>query len=272
MNGNASMTGVGRVGSAIAKRQGDATAAFMPYVLLGYPSRMESVAMVRTLADAGADLFEIGFPFSDPLADGPTIQAATHRALLNGMTTRECLDIAKELREAGITQPFCALSYYNPIFNYGPDRFIEDAVQAGFDGFIIPDLPPDEGEEMEEACREAGLALVYLLAPSSSRERIELVTARSTGFVYLVSVLGTTGARASLPDYLTDLVAQVRADTDTPVCVGFGVSNGAQAAQVASIADGAIVASALIDAVSGPNGANAVKCLARNLAQGTHGH
>ena len=272
MNRNDSMTGVGRIRSAIAKRQGDATAAFMPYVLLGYPSRMESVAMVRTLADAGADLFEIGFPFSDPLADGPTLQAATHRALLNGMTTRECLDIAKELRDAGIAQPFCAMSYYNPIFNYGSDRFIEDAVQAGFNGFIIPDLPPDEGGEMEAACRDAGLALVYLLAPSSSGERVGLVTEHSTGFVYLVSVLGTTGARASLPTYLADLVAQVRANTNTPVCVGFGVSNRTQAAQMASIADGAIVASVLIDAVSRPNGADAVKCLARNLAQGTHGH
>ena len=266
------MTGVGRIRSAIAKRQGDATAAFMPYVLLGYPSRMESAAMVRMLADSGADLFEFGFPFSDPLADGPTIQAATHRVLLNGMTTRDCLDIAKELRDAGITQPFCAMSYYNPIFNYGLDRFIEDAAQAGFDGFIIPDLPPDEGEEMEVACRDAGLALIYLLAPSSSRERVELVTEHSTGFIYLVSVLGTTGARASLPSYLADLVAQVRANTDTPACVGFGVSNGAQAAQVASIADGAIVASALIDAVSGPIGVDAMTCLARKLAQGTHGY
>ena len=272
MNGNDCMTGVERIRSAIAKRQGDATAAFMPYVLLGFPSRMESVAMVQSMADAGADLFEFGFPFSDPLADGPTLQAATHKALLNGTTTRQCLDIAKELRDAGITQPFCAMSYYNPIFNYGPARFVEDAARAGFDGFIIPDLPPDEGEEMEEACREAGLALVYLLAPSSAQERVELVTEHSTGFIYLVSVLGTTGVRASLPDYLTDLVALVRANTDTPVCVGFGVSNGAQAAQVASIADGAIVASALIDTVSGPNGADAVKCLARNLAQGAHGH
>ena len=272
MNGNDSMTGVGRIRSAIAKRQGEATAAFMPYALLGFPSRKESVAMVRLLADAGADLFEIGFPFSDPLADGPTIQAATHRALLNGMTTRDCLDIAKELRDDGITQPFCALSYYNPIFNYGVDRFIEDAAQAGFDGFIIPDLPPDEGEEMEVACRDAGLALVYLLAPSSSRERVALVTEHSTGFIYLVSVLGTTGARASLPSYLADLVAQVRANTDTPACVGFGVSHGAQAAQVASIADGAIVASALIDAASGRNGADAVKSLACELARGAHGH
>ena len=177
MNGNDSMTGVERIGSAIAKRQGDATAEFMPYVLLGFPSRMESVALVRSLADAGADLFELGFPFSDPLADGPTLQTATHRALLNGMTTRECLAIAKELRDAGIAQPFCAMAYYNPIFNYGTDRFIEDAVQAGFDGVIIPDLPPDEGEEMEVACREAGLALVYLMAPSSLRERVELVMA-----------------------------------------------------------------------------------------------
>ena len=266
------MTGVARIRSAIAGRQGDDTAAFMPYAMLGFPTRMESVAMIRSLADAGADLFEIGFPFSDPLADGPTIQAATHRALLNGTTTRDCLDIAKELREAGVAQPFCALSYCNPIFNYGTDRFIEDAAQAGFDGFIIPDLPPDEGEEMEAACRAAGLALVYLLTPSSSQERVELVTARSTGFVYLASVLGTTGARASLPSYLADLAAQVRASTDTPVCVGFGVSNGAQAAQVASIADGAIVASALIDAASGCNGADAVKSLARELARGAQGH
>ena len=271
MNANDSMTGVERIRSAIAKRQGASTAAFMPYFPSGFPSRTESVAMMRSMADAGADLFEIGFPFSDPLADGPTIQAATHRALLNGMTTRDCLDIAKELRDAGIDQPFCAMSYYNPIFNYGPDRFIEDAARSGFDGFIIPDLPPDEGEEMEAACRDAGLALVYLLAPSSSRERIELVTARSTGFVYLVSVLGTTGARASLPDYLTDLVAQVQANTDTPVCVGFGVSNGEQAAGVASIADGAIVGSALVKAADGPNGAEAVASLARELARGAHG-
>ncbi len=265
------MTGLERIQAAFNRWAGAGQAAFMPYHPVGYPTRDQSVAIVQRMAAAGADLFEIGFPFSDPLADGPIIQEATHRALTQGITTADCLQMGAELRSAGITQPFCAMSYVNPIFNYGEADFVRDATAAGFDGLIVPDLPPEEGEELEALCQEAGMALSYMLAPSSSEARIRLVTQRSTGFVYLVSVLGTTGARKELPLYLADLVARLRPYTTIPLCLGFGISNGTHAAQVAQLLDGVIVGSALVRAAGADDALEAVSALATELAQGSHG-
>jgi tryptophan synthase alpha chain len=236
------MTGIERVKNAFMKGH----PAFMPYSVLGYPTRQASLEMVRTLVEAGADLLELGLPFSDPLADGPTIQAATQKSLENGTTMKDCLAMTRELRRQGIETPALLMGYVNPMLAYGLARFVADAAEAGADGFIVPDLPPEEAAELEALCIERGLALVYLLAPTSTPERIHLVAAKSKGFIYLVSLTGVTGARDQLPPGLSDFVARVRAQTDTPLAVGFGIGSGPQARRVAQLADGVIVGSALV--------------------------
>ncbi len=172
----------------------------MPYQMLGHPTLEQSPQIIQALAAAGADLFELGLPFSDPLADGPVIQAAAQLALDNGVTVERCLAMVRELRAAIPETPFCLMGYVNPMLAYGLERFVVEAAAAGVDGLIVPDLPPDEpeAEELIALCRQHGLATVFLLAPTSTAERIELGVARSQGFVYLVSVAGITGARERL--------------------------------------------------------------------------
>ena len=220
--------------------------AFMPYAVLGYPTPGASLDVIKTLATAGADLLELGVPFSDPLADGPTIQAATQRALENGVTLHQCLAMVAELRNRNVATPALLMGYANPILAYGVQRCAADSAAAGVDGFIVPDLPPEEAGELENACRQHGLALVYLLAPNSSPERITLVAKKSQGFIYLVSLTGVTGARDSIPPGLAQFVARVRAATGAPLAVGFGIGSGEQAQAVAQLADGVIVGSALV--------------------------
>jgi len=236
------MTGIERISNAFRPHH----TAFMPYSVLGYPSPAASIEVVQTLVAAGADLLELGVPFSDPLADGPTIQAATQHALEQGVTPAECIAMAADLRARGVQTPALLMGYINPILAYGVERFVADSAAAGVDGFIVPDLPPEEAGELDAACRRHGLALVYLLAPTSSAERIALVAERSQGFIYLVSLTGVTGARASLPLGLADFVARVRAVTPKPLAVGFGIGSGEQAQSVAQLADGVIVGSALV--------------------------
>lgn len=236
------MTGIERISAAFAKGH----PAFMPYAVLGYPSRQASLETIKTLVETGADLLELGIPFSDPLADGPTIQAATQQALENGTTLKECLALARDLRQQGIDTPALLMGYVNPMLAYGLEQFVADAATARIDGFIVPDLPPEEAGELESLCRQYGLALVYLLAPTSTPERIKLVAERSKGFIYLVSLTGVTGARRQLPPGLADFVRRVRAATDTPLAVGFGIGSGEQAKIVAQLADGIIVGSALV--------------------------
>jgi tryptophan synthase alpha chain len=236
------MTGIDRIKNAFTKDR----PAFMPYSVLGYPTRQASLDVVKTLADVGADLLELGVPFSDPLADGPTIQVATQKSLENGTTLKECLVMTRELRRQRVDTPALLMGYVNPILAYGLEQFVADAAAAEVDGLIVPDLPPEEAEELESACTARGLALVYLLAPTSTPERIKLITARSQGFVYLVSLTGVTGARNELPSDLADFVARVRQQTDKPLAVGFGIGNGEQARAVGQVADGVIVGSALV--------------------------
>ena len=227
----------------------------MPYQMLGHPSMQASPAVITALANAGADLFELGLPFSDPLADGPTIQAAAQQSLDNGVTVAQCLTLVRDLRRRLPDPPFCLMGYINPILAYGAERFLHEAAEAGVDGLIVPDLPPDEpeAEEMATLCARFGIAPIYLLAPTSTAERIELGVLRSQGFVYLVSVTGITGARAALPADLSDFVQRVRRiATQRPagerpyIAVGFGIGTPEVAAQVAQIADGVIVGSALV--------------------------
>lgn len=224
------------------------TAALMPYYTLGYPDRQTSLDIIEAIA-GDSDLLELGIPFSDPLADGPTIQHSTQVALENGTTVAACLDMVRELRQRGVETPICLMGYYNPMLAYGLERFVQDAQNAGAQGFIVPDLPPEEASELAQFISSAGLAYIYFLAPTSSSERIRQVTQLAEGFIYLVSVTGVTGARQSLHSDLDEFVQRVRERSAVPLAIGFGISTPAQAASVAQYADGVIVGSALINAV-----------------------
>jgi tryptophan synthase alpha chain len=248
-------------------------AALMPYFTLGYPDYSTSLDVVAACASAGADLLELGVPFSDPLADGPTIQQSSQQALENGITPARCLEAVSDLRARGVQTPFMLMTYYNPVLAFGEVRFAEAAAAAGANGLIVPDLPPEEAGELEAACLASDLVLTFLLAPNSPPERIEQVCARSTGFTYLVTVTGITGAREQLPTELAGFVERVRPYARTPLAVGFGISTPAQAAAVGRLADGVIVGSALIRAVGyavqqGESAPEAAEAFTRSLLGG----
>ena len=219
--------------------------ALIPYITVGYPSIEATLKVVPLLASSGCDIVELGIPFSDPLADGVTIQKASFRALENGVTPQLCLEIARQLRQK-IDIPLVFMTYFNPVFSYGLKEFCVAGTSAGIDGLIIPDLPPEEGSELEAITERQNLDLIYLLAPTSTDERIRLVADRSRGFIYLVSVTGVTGARDRLPANLETFVTRVRKVATQPLCIGFGISTPEQARQVARIADGVIVGSRII--------------------------
>lgn len=243
------MSGVTRISQAFAAARAEGHAALMPYYTAGFPDLRTSEDVLVAIAHAGADLIEVGVPFSDPLADGPVIQRSTQVALDNGMSAAKCLALVSRLRGRGVRQPIMLMGYANPIVTYGHERYAYDAAAAGADGLIVPDLPPEEATELEDACRKAGLALAYLVAPTSTPERLRLIAQRTSGFLYLVSLAGVTGARDSLPPDLGDFVSRVRQVAHTPLAVGFGVARPEQAAQVGKLADGVIVGSALVRAV-----------------------
>lgn len=222
--------------------------ALIAYLTVGYPDIETTLKAVPVLAENGCDIIELGIPFSDPLADGVTIQNASYHALLNGVTVTKCIGTAAELRKQ-VEVPLVFMTYYNPVYHYGIEKFSGDCAAAGIDGLIVPDLPPEEGTALESAMRADGLDLVYLLAPTSTEARIRQVGARASGFVYMVSVTGITGARESLPADLEAFVGRVRKSVNLPLCVGFGISTPEQAAQVGKIADGVIVGSRIIQLI-----------------------
>lgn len=234
------------IAAAFAEAKTRQTAALMPYFTLGYPDRESALAIIEAMAPF-SDLLELGVPFSDPLADGPTIQRSTQIALENGTTTAGCLQMLSELRGRGLNKPVMLMGYFNPILAYGLARYVQDAAAAGADGFIVPDLPPEEADEMEQLATAAGLCLIHFLAPTSSPERIERVAARAQGFIYLVSLTGITGARHNIQTGLAEFVARVRPGTDVPLAVGFGIATPQQTQEVGALADGVIVGSKLID-------------------------
>ena len=222
---------------------------FMPYFPLGYPGLETSMDVIEALAKNGADLIEVGLSFSDPLADGPVIQQATQIALENGITVKKSLQAVKELRRRGVDIPLILMGYYNPMLAYGLEKFVHDALDAGADGFIIPDLPLEESKEFEDVA--GGLPLIRMLAPTSSPERMEMIASTARGFIYLVSVTGVTGERKSISEGLGDLIGRVREYTSIPVCVGFGISTPQQAKEVGRMADGVIVGTACVRAIGG---------------------
>jgi tryptophan synthase alpha chain len=257
------MTPLKAIEAMFARSREEQRPAFLPYFPVGYPTYAESVEAIYQMAQVGVDGFEIGIPFSDPLADGPTIQAATQVALENGTTVNHALQAVRELRERGVDQPMLMFSYLNPIINYGIDAFVRDAKAAGANGFIIPDLPPEEASLLADSCQREHMALVFFLAPTSSRTRIQLVAGQATGFIYVVSLTGITGERKDLPSDLADFIARVRAETDSPLVLGFGISTPEHARTLTALVDGFIVGSALVRA--GRESVESVRTLAHRL-------
>lgn len=244
------LAGPAAIAAAFSAARDQGRAALMPYFTAGFPDLATSEAVFRSIADAGADLIEIGVPFSDPLADGPVIQHSTQVALDRGITAAKALDLVARLRGSGVTQPLILMGYVNPVLSYDVERYTKDAAARGADGLIIPDLPPEEAESIGAACAAAGLALIHLAAPTSTPERLARIAQATSGFLYLVSLTGVTGARQGLPPDLAEFVARARGVARTPLAVGFGIATREQAAKVGEIADGVIVGSALIRAVA----------------------
>ncbi len=231
-----------RISSVFADRRRKALVA---YVTMGYPSMEATVDIVPRLASAGCDIIELGIPFSDPMADGTTIQEASHTALQNGVTPVLCMEAAATIGKS-TRASLVFMTYYNPVLNYGLARFCKDAARASIDGLLVTDLPPEEGTELRKAAGVESIDIIHLLAPTSTRERIRLVAEKSSGFIYLVSVTGVTGARSELPAHLEQFVSKVRSETDKPLCVGFGISSGDLAIKAARQADGIVVGSKLV--------------------------
>ncbi len=223
---------------------------FCAYVTLGYPSLESTKRIIPALEKAGTDILELGFPFSDPLADGPTIQFSSSEAIKNGVKMRHAFQLIKSLRRQGLRIPVIFFSYLNPIMHYGISRFIRQLHQSGFDGLIVPDLPPEEGKMWEGWFRKFNISTIYLAAPTSSKRRLSEIIKRSNGFVYYVSLKGVTGARSAMPADLIKKIKAVKKLSDKPVLVGFGVSHPKQAKVISEHADGIIVGSAIVGAMS----------------------
>lgn len=226
--------------------------ALVGYITCGYPDADTTVKAALTLAESGCDILELGIPFSDPLADGATIQKASHEALVKGITPQKCLETAKTISEMTV-MPLVFMTYYNPVLNYGLEDFCQACVHAGVSGLIIPDLPPEEGKELEAVTKNNHIDLIYLLAPTSTGDRVKVAAERSRGFIYLVSLTGVTGARKELSQELGSFVKRVKIETRKPLCVGFGISTPEQAVQAAKDADGVIIGSKLIQLIEEDN-------------------
>jgi tryptophan synthase alpha chain len=219
--------------------------ALIPYVTAGDPDLEMTKRLVREMVRRGGDIVEIGVPFSDPLADGPIIQRASQRALQHGTTLRKILRTVSELRQ-DVDVPLVLLTYYNPVLRYGEEAFVADALDAGVDGIIVPDLPPEEGQSLMELTTDTPLEMIFLAAPTSTSARLALISEASRGFIYYVSRLGTTGVRDRLADDLRMMLERLRSSTSKPIAVGFGVSTPDHVRLVAELADGVVVASAIL--------------------------
>ncbi|MGC8826078.1 MAG: tryptophan synthase subunit alpha [Anaerolineae bacterium] len=256
--------GVRAVEAAFVRARKEGRSALITYLTMGYPTLDAALELVPALGAGGADIIELGVPFSDPVADGPAIQLASHRALQAGMTPALCLEQTARLREAGVQAPLLLMSYYNPIYHYGQQEYVRDCRRAGADGLIVPDLPPEEADGLAGACRREGLALVFLVAPTTGEERLREIAGRSTGFLYVISRLGTTGAdkRFDIME-LGRRLEWVRRLSPVPVAVGFGISLAEQARALAGLADGVIIGSAVVERA--PQGPAALRDFAAGL-------
>jgi tryptophan synthase alpha chain len=263
---------------AVLKREG--RGALISFVEAWDPDTATSMELLRGMPEAGADLIEIGIPFTDPMADGPIVQAAGKRGLKAGVKVAHVLTMVREFRRADAATPIILMGYFNPILSYGPDRFCVDAAASGVDGLIIVDLPPEESDLLAPSARAHGLDIIRLVAPTTDDKRLPLVLDGSSGFVYYVSITGITGTRSATSEHLAEAIPRIRRVTDLPIAVGFGVRSPHQAAEAVRVADAAVVASALIDTLAAnldkhgraaPGAVDKVLDQVRELAAGVRG-
>jgi tryptophan synthase alpha chain len=269
--------GQARIAAAFARCRAEHRAALVTYVMAGDPDPETSLRVLEALPRSGADIVEFGLPFTDPMADGPAIQAAGLRALAGGQGVARTLDLVRRFRKGDTETPVILMGYFNPIHTYGVERFLDDALSAGIDGLIVVDLPPEEDDELCLPALAKGLAFIRLATPTTDEKRLPAVLANTAGFVYYVSITGVTGTATPNFDRVADAVGRIRRHTDLPIVVGFGVRTGADAAAIARGADGVVVGSALVDAMRATLDAQnrathgtveAVSALVRELAEG----
>jgi tryptophan synthase alpha chain len=269
-----------RIDARFAELKKQGRSAFITFLMAGDPDPTTSLDIIKALPKAGADIVEIGMPFTDPMADGPAIQAAGLRALKAGMTLKKTLAMVREFRKADAATPLVLMGYYNPIYIHGVDKFLVDAKSAGVDGLIIVDLPPEEDSELCLPAMKAGLNFIRLATPTTDDKRLPAVLANTSGFVYYVSITGITGSASADAGDVGEAVARIKRHTKLPVCVGFGIRTPLAARAIAQTADGAVVGTALVDALQGsldPEGrataktVDAVADLVASLAQGVRG-
>jgi len=246
-----------RITAAFAAGREAGRPLVVPFITAGYPTVSATVPIVTALAGAGADMIEIGMPFSDPLADGPTIQRSSEIALRNGTTVRKTLASVGEIRASGTATPLILMGYCNPLYAYGMDSFLNDAVQAGVNGLIIADMPPDEANEFLAGCRSAGMSATFLVAPNAPDDRIRKVDAASTHFSYCVTVTGVTGARSDVARRTVEFLQRVRRLATKPFVVGFGIKKPGHVTALGPYADGVVMGSAIIDAIESAGGVDA---------------
>ncbi len=259
-----------RIDAKFASLRASNKKAFVAYVMAGDPDYDTSLRIMKGLPDAGVDIIELGIPFTDPMADGPTIQLAGQRALEGGQTLQKTLDLATEFRRNDDTTPIVMMGYYNPIYSRGVDSFLSDAVQAGVDGLIVVDLPPEEDSELCIPAHEAGLNFIRLATPTTDDRRLYAVLRNTSGFVYYVSITGITGAAKAVAGEVGPEVSRIKARTDLPVVVGFGIKTPDAARTIAGVADGVVVGSAIVSKVASGQSPPEVLEFVRSLADGAH--
>ena len=244
--------------------------AFVSYIMAGDPNLEASLEIMRGLPDAGVDIIELGLPFTDPMADGATIQLAGQRALESGMTLQKMLDMARAFREGDDTTPIVLMGYYNPIYSHGVDAFLRDAKKAGIDGLIVVDLPPEEDAELCIPAQEAGLNFIRLATPTTDDARLPRVLQNTSGFVYYVSITGITGAANAESADVGPEVARIKSQTDLPVIVGFGIKTPEKSREIAGISDGAVVGSAIVEKIGAGGSSADVLAFVKSLSDGAH--
>ena len=259
-----------RIDDTFARLKAEGKKAFVAYVMAGDPDFETSLAVVKGLPGAGVDIIELGLPFTDPMADGPTIQLAGQRALEGGQTLQKTLDIARAIRADDDTTPIVMMGYYNPIYSRGVDRFLAEAKEAGIDGLIIVDLPPEEDDELCIPAQKAGLNFIRLATPTTDDARLPAVLKNTSGFVYYVSITGITGAAEAQAGDVAPEVARIKAATDLPVVVGFGIKTPETAEAIAGVADGCVVGSAIVAEIGSGKSPDEVLGFVRSLADGAH--
>lgn len=259
-----------RIDDRFAQLKATGRKAFVTYVMAGDPDFETSLELVKGLPGAGVDVIELGLPFTDPMADGPTIQLAGQRALEAGMTLKRTLELAAEFRKTDDQTPIVLMGYYNPIFNHGVDAFLSDAKAAGIDGLIVVDLPPEEDEELCIPAKAAGLNFIRLATPTTDDKRLPKVLQNTSGFVYYVSITGITGAAEAESADVAPEVARIKARTDLPVIVGFGINTPEKSKMIASVADGAVVGSAIVSQIAQGKPLSEVLDFVKSLADGAH--